>query len=323
MTQKLQRTFSNSSFDSVDSTYSLNSVHSNTSLGSTNSLDSLLTPSTLPNLFIIPSASRNVQFKNEVKSIRSEIENACRKSSRKQKKKKKGLDKLIVYYSEWETWLRKHRKGSTSRTVGGLSEGEFKILFNWFSSRMKSNPDGVRGINVALVVDEFMLSGLYADRAEAYSFVCKIDKKRNGQVTLEDFIAAFQDKDVSQLYFLKKFVKEVTPADNEKHQTRAFTSHSVCRNLHTSHSQHRGRARRGGGGASGSSMSPSPLAKTLLPVNHQPLLSNSPGQRNTMSPLGFRDESDDCAQEDGGDELRFPLIPSPIAVRKKSLKCEA
>lgn len=318
--RRRQRTFSNSSLDSVDSTYSFNS---STSLESTTSLDSLLTQPSLPCVFQNPSATRNLQLRNEVKSIRHQIESNCRKTTRRPKQKK-GLDKMIVHYGDWDKWLRKHKKGTEARTVGGLSEGEFKLLFTWFSSRMKNNPDGVRGIKVASVVDEFMLSGLYEDRAEAYSFVCKIDTKRNGEVTFDNFIAAFQDKDFSQLYVLKKFVKRITPKTS-----RASTSHS---------SRHgRGNHRAGGERRAHSpSLRVACSSPPLSPLFHaHPPLPSSPLQRNNMSPAAALSKSKNfhhhrntnrkqqTSTENNKDtaDMCFPLLTSPI--KRPSLQGEA
>jgi hypothetical protein len=224
--QARPRTFS---IDSINSDNS--SVDSTLSLTSTASIDSLSSSSNLPNLYEVPSASRNLRLKNDIQSLRQQIEKNCRKSIKK-KKKKNNLDNIVVSYNDWDKWLRKHKKDTI---VGGLSAQEFKTLFNWFSSRMKNNPDNVRGIKVANVVDDFMETGLYEDRAEAYDFVCKIDTKRNGEVSFNDFMAAFENTtDVSQLHFLKNFAKEISPEKNKPDRSqmgsRAVTRLGKSRN---------------------------------------------------------------------------------------------
>jgi hypothetical protein len=297
----MQRSFSNVSINSIDSTHSLDSTNS---FGSTSSFDSSQTLQSLPSLYSVPSASRNVKLKKDLTSMRQQIENNCRKTVRR-KKKKKGLDNLIVYYNDWDRWLRKHQKYTI---VGGLSEGEFKILFTWFSNQMKNNPDDVRGIKVANVVDDFMESGLYADRAEAYSFVCKIDTKRNGEVTFDNFMAAMQDtKDVSQLNFLKKFVKNITPYNKShgRQKTRACTSYASSRTFKPANSR---------------AFSPTAFCSrgsnnaTTSPLRKQSERNPKTNSRIPLSPVQIARKKNGH----GHDDTHFPFLPSPIT-KKKSI----
>ena len=286
----LNRTFSNVSLTSVDSAGSCSSL---TSLESTSSLEALHLTQNLPKLYKVPSASRNAQFKKDIKSIRHNLENNYRNAVRK--KKKICIHKRAMHYNDLEVWLRKHRM---SAKVGGLTSSEFQSLFKWFRTRMESNPDKVRGIRVSNVVDDFVESGLFQDRAEAYSFMCLLDPKKNGQVTFDSFMAAFNETSLSddaQLHTLKSFLSEVTPTSSpgKNQQRRAFTSHASSRTsargllrapvLHMNPCFSPVQKRRVASGA----QSPSEMTDTCLPTISSPIVTNLGRKKSLREDTGY------------------------------------
>lgn len=97
--------------------------------------------------------------------------------------------------------------------VKGLCKRESDVFFAWFTDRMLKyqrpghSGDANEEIPIQYVIDDFIETGLFSVRAEAFEFLKFVDKDRNGSVSVEEFSNVFRDiDDAEHISTMKSFI---------------------------------------------------------------------------------------------------------------------
>ena len=123
-------------------------------------------------------------------------------------------------------------KNGRSKSHFSLTRKESEAFFDWFVERMTKYGDRSTEIGIQYVIDDFIATGVFATRAEAFEFLRFVDKDRNGSVSVEEFTNVFCDiENPEHIYIMKNFIRELVNRSDESKSGVDVSSNSFRRSL--------------------------------------------------------------------------------------------